>query len=252
MIPLYIVLGTAGSGRREILIDLIDNGIVSENETIALYLSKNELPSPVDDCFDARVKKLSWKFCNTHDMQADPWPENTTTIFFVTDGRGNPVDQIELIKEWITGSELTVAQIITVVNCELAQAHKELLPWYDACIHFTDKVLLNRRKNVSNKWENDFQKRFTKARYPCLFDRIKNGKLKNPAHVRCPEPRRLSQIFDDFETNDFSDSGDVETFLEENEYNENGDTEESHGDPYLKKMANGRREKKIPDVTRFL
>ena len=33
-----------------------------------------------------------------------------------------------------------------------------LLAWYDACVHFSDVVLLQRREGVANKWVSDFLK----------------------------------------------------------------------------------------------
>ena len=43
---------------------------------------------------------------------------------------------------------ITIARVITIVNCELAEKHSALLAWYEACVHFSDIVLLNRREGV--------------------------------------------------------------------------------------------------------
>jgi len=56
------------------------------------------------------------------------------------------------------GAEL--GRIFCVVNCQFAAAHPDALPWFDACVHFSDVVLLSGREGIPNKWVSDFQKRY--------------------------------------------------------------------------------------------
>ena len=123
--------------------------------------------------------------------------EGATHVFFVTDGRGNPVDQLEAFKPWMDQSGAEVARVFTVVDCQLAEKHKGLLPWYEACIHFSDVVLLTKREGVANKWMSDFQAIFKDKFYPALFRMVKAGKVKNPPMLLEPEARRMSHLFDE-------------------------------------------------------
>ena len=49
MMPLNILLGATGSGRREALQDIILNGLPESTGTTAIYLSEDESPSTVDE-----------------------------------------------------------------------------------------------------------------------------------------------------------------------------------------------------------
>lgn len=241
---LYIILGSPQSGRREVVFDLIDGGLETE-ESKAVYISSTETPSPFDEQIGALANTLvlNWEYEGF--IKAPPPPTETETIFFITDGKSNPVDQIESIKEWQGVFELNVARILTVVNCQLAQAHEELLPWYEACIHFTDYVLLNRREDVSNKWMREFQQYYERECYPCLFAYVKKGRVHNPPEVLDPESRRLSHLFDEI------DAIDTMEFDEDDLPDEIFDLT-TPTDPYLEKYDSGQRKKPIPDINDFL
>ena len=71
------------------------------------------------------------------------------------------------------GGEL--ARVLCVVHCALAEKHPALLAWYDACVHFSDVVLLQRREGVANKWVSDFLKHYQDQFMPCLFETVKAG-----------------------------------------------------------------------------
>jgi len=43
----YLILGAAGSGRREVIADLLDGGL-AEGERTAVLLAEGEAPDPVD------------------------------------------------------------------------------------------------------------------------------------------------------------------------------------------------------------
>ena len=187
---LYIILGTASSGRREVLSDLIDSGL-AEGDHAAVLLSSSEAASE----HDAKLVNMARWTWREGAIDA-ALPPGATHVFFVTDGRLDPVDQLEALQKWITAVQAEVGRVITVVNCQLAEKHAALIAWYEACIHFSDVALLNRREGVANKWMSEFQTRFKEACFPCLFEIVKTGRVKNPLVVLDPQARRMSHIFD--------------------------------------------------------
>ena len=240
----YVVLGAAGSGRRAVVADLIEGGLGATDRPAVLVSDAEagdatELPE---------VKTWKW----TGEAIEGELPAKAAPVFFVADGGANPVDQIEAFKPWLEAQGGELARVVCVVNCRLAEQHPELLAWYEACVHFSDVVLLNLREGVENKWISDFQGHFKKQFLPALFEFVKDGRVKNPSLVLEPEPRRMSHWFEteadwtvsavdgdelDEEAAD-GDEQEVELTLDE--------------DPYLARQAGGRRVKPIPDVRKFL
>jgi hypothetical protein len=141
----YLILGTPGAGRREVLADLIADGLAATDRAVTA-LSAAELPSAFDDRLGT-VVRWEWKEKALH-LELPPTDETATAapvthLFIVADGRSNPVDLIEAFKVWLTGREVELARILTLVDCQLAQRHDgPLRAWFDACIHFSDVVLL--------------------------------------------------------------------------------------------------------------
>ena len=161
------------------------------------------------------------------------------------DGRGNPVDHVEWVHVWLPTSGGQMARIITVVNCRLGLAHPELQRWYDACIHFSDVALLTCRDGVPNKWVADFSARFRKQHFPCLIELVKADEVDNPALVLEPEARRMSMLFDGQEAWPEPD--------EDEDLDEMSDADLIGAvDPYIERLATGRRAREIPDITTFL
>jgi len=179
-----------------------------------------------------------------------------THLFFITDGRRNPVDQIEAFKPWLASIGGELARVVCVVNCQLAAQHRELTAWYEACIHFSDVVLLARRDDVPNKWISDFQARFQKKFYPCLFEFVKAGRVRNPALVLEPEARRMSHYFDDPDYA-LADGASIEEGIDDEDAPRKRQSDDEieiveEPDEYLARRAGGRRVKEIPDVKKFL
>jgi hypothetical protein len=269
-VPLvYIILGAAGSGRREVLADLIDGGI-SETDRPVVLLSSAEAASEHNAKL-ANVARWTWR----EGAIDAALPPGATHVFFVTDGRQNPVDQLEALQKWITAVQAEVGRVITVVHCRLAEKHAALIAWYEACIHFSDVALLNHREGVANKWMSDFQLRFKEACYPCLFEIVKAGRVKNPLVVLDPQARRMSHIFDIDEWTGIDLEG-VEFGIEDEDEPEADDDEPAKPaggkkksnsnesplddeddwkpevEPYFELLPNGRRVKEIPDISKYL
>lgn len=189
---LYLVLGTPGSGRREVIADLIHEGF-SPDEGVLSFLPETEASSP----FDAQLGRVvRWSFEKGEALKLDcPSPCEAAFLFF--DCLSNPVDQFEAVQAWLPRSGLELGRIFCLVSCSFAQAQEGLLPWYDACIHFADVVLLNHREDVPNRWVSEFVGRYQKQHFPCLFELVKMGQVKNPAMLLEPQARRISLAFDE-------------------------------------------------------
>lgn len=245
----YLILGAAGSGRREVLADLVEAGLTEADHPVVL-LAEGEAA----DDFDARLPLgPRWNWAGGEEPLAAVVPDDATHVFFVTDGRRNPVDQIEAFKNWLSAHGRTLARAFCVVNCQLGAKQPSLLAWYDACIHFADVVFLNRREGVENKWLSDFLTHFKKQYIPALFEPVKAGRVHNPAAILEPEARRISHLFDEEQDWIFTNAdGDV---IDEEEETEDDDEEIEAApavDPYLERRIGGRRVKEIPDIARFL
>ena len=245
----YLVLGAAGSGRREVLADLIDGGF-DEGDRVAVLFAEGESTSDLDE----KLPNLGlWTWENG--LIDGTLPPGATHVFFVTHGRHNPVEQIEVFKAWLAVQGGELARVLSVVNCRLVEQNPPLLAWYEACIHFADVVLLTRREGVGNKWLSDFLAHFQGRFYPCLFEIVKaNGRLKNPRLVLDSQARRMSHFLDDEQ--DWIVTGADGEVIDADEESETEGEEEVQAapeeDPYLAKDAAGRRAKRIPDIAKYL
>ena len=243
----YLMLGAAGSGRREVIADLIEGGL-AETDRAAVLLATNEAADPADAALP-RVGRWEWR----DDAIAGTLPADATHVFFVTDGSANPVDQVEVFKAWLEAQGGELARVLCVVHTQLAEKHPALLAWFEACVHFADVVLLNRREGVGNKWLTGFLGHFEKQFYPCVFELVKHGRVKNPALVLEPQARRMSHVFDEEPNWIFTNSEGEEI----DEQEETGDDDEEieakpEEDPYLERRNGGRRVKQLPDIKKFL
>lgn len=243
----YLVLGASGSGRREVLADLIQDGL-AEGDRAVVMLESEEAAGP-NDAKLGRIERWMWR----DDMIAGTLPADATHVFFVLNGRRNPIDQIEAFKAWVEAQGGEFARSFCVINFQLVAKHPSLLAWYEACVHFSDVVFLNRREGVENKTVSDFLNHFKKLYYPCLFEMVKEGRVKNPALILVPEARRMSHIFDEEPNWVFTNAEGEEI----DEQEETGDEDEEieakpEEDPYFERRNGGRRVKEIPDIAKFL
>jgi hypothetical protein len=238
----YLVLGAAGSGRRAVLADLIEDGTAEDTRT-AVLLSATEWPNPADARFPDATR---WRMVDGTSIEAD-MPADRTHVFILFDGRMNPVDQVEAFKGWLGDRGTEVARVICIVNCQLLEKNPRLFAWYEACIYFSDVVLLNQREGVPNKWIGDFKGKFESKFYPCLFEFVRENRVKNPALVLAPVARRMSHVFDEQEWITV-DEDDDEASAEDGDESEMKPEE----DPYLERRNGGRRVHEIPHIEEFL
>ncbi|MCW5549286.1 MAG: hypothetical protein KIT44_10015 [Opitutaceae bacterium] len=244
---IYLVLGAAGSGRREVVGNLVADGLEAATERALILLAADEAPDPADAGLPA-LARWSWNEDRSLNL---PGLGDATHVFLIADGRANPVDFIEAAKTWLPLSGGELARILCVVHCQLAEKHPGLLAWYEACAHFADVLLLNRREGVANKWLSSFQNRFREQFFPFLIEPVKAGQVKNPAMILDPQARRMSHVFD--EEPNWVIAG--TTTGVDDEETEDGDEDVEivpEEDPYLERRAGGRRVREIPDIRNFL
>jgi len=235
----YLLYGIPGSGRREVLFDLIEGGL-RPDEPVLYFKPAGEAPSPFDEQIEAldNVTVVEWELKDGK-FAHGKFSAAPDRIFVVAPGTADPADVAEALKRWTERNDCPVARLLTVVHCGFLAARPEARAWHDACIHFSDMVLLNRREEAGNKWVKDFQTEYEKRRMPARFAFVKKGRVDNPPDVLDPHARRASLYFDELIP------------IEEDEF-EDMRPEDQKPDPYIERLENGRRAKPIPDIRELL
>jgi len=248
MTSVYFIIGPPGSGRRNIVRDLIENGLNDTDKAVVL-VAESEAEAPADAKLAAltntTVRRWAWTGPELPPVEgvAD------ATIFFLADSHASPIDQLEALKPWLEQRGAELARIFCTVDCQLAEKHPVLKQWFAACIHFADVVFLTKREGVANKWLSDFIRFFTDQYFPCHFVQVRTkGELTNPVWLLDPTARRVSQYFDEGES--ITDIEGLETDDDEEDADE--DTGLLPAEPYFLRDRGGRREKELPDIRTFL
>jgi len=257
----YLILGPARAGRRAIIADLIEGGLADGETAAVLLAAGDEWPDDLAQPLADRATLGHWSWAEAPRLgslgvEASPGiiaaevPAGTDVIFFVSNGRADPIDQIEAFKIWVAAQGFTLGRVITVVDCKLAESHPPLLAWFDGLIHFSDVVLLNNRDGVPNKWMSDFQERYRKLAYPALFEFVRQNRVHNPALILDEQALRVSHIFEE----------EVEWLVDDEEDMDEDDIPEGEAevevsaevDPYFERLNGGRRVKELPDIQKYL
>lgn len=230
--------------------DLIEGGLSSEDKTVVFVAAAE--PEDATEGRLGQVVRWQWSENKDNEIEAS-WPDEATVGFFISDGRASQVDQIEAFKPWMKAQEVELGRVISVLYCQLVAQHDQLLAWYDACVYFSDIMLLNRRDGVANKWISDLKTRFVKKCMPCLVEMVKKGKVHNPALVLDLQACRMSHWFDEEEDAwaALVDS-DTEIILQDDAEDDLGDELVEDVDIYLARHSSGRRVKEVPDITKFI
>lgn len=235
----YCIYGIPESGRREILFDLIESG-TQHHEPVLYFRPEAEPNNPFDEQLEAlkNVSSVTWKLKGTT-IQHGPIKAAPSKVFFLMPGTCDPADAAEALQKWTEGNQCQIARIITVVHCAFLSQNPSALSWFDACIHFSDVILLNHRADVSNKWVKDFEDGYRKHYCPARFLLVKKGRVANPFEVLEPEARRMSLYFDKLIP------------IEEDEFDDEA-PEDIKPDKYIERLENGQRACRVPDIRKYI
>ncbi|MGJ8638186.1 MAG: GTP-binding protein [Opitutaceae bacterium] len=235
----YIVYGVSDSGKREIIFDLFEEG-VPKTSNILFFQPEGEKESEFDSKINElkNVSTITWALDGVK-VKHGQINAAADVVVFMAPGSSDPADIAEAIKSWMEHNSCELGRVITVVNCSFLQNKPGALPWYQACIHFSDVILLNRREKNDNKWVKDFTTDFKKQCSPARFVLVKRGRVANPAEVLEPEARRLSLYFDELVP------------IEEDGLEEEQQPDDLKPDKYIERLASGHRAIKIPSINKF-
>ncbi|MFO7724480.1 MAG: hypothetical protein R6V45_02940 [Oceanipulchritudo sp.] len=121
----------------------------------------------------------------------------TGNVFLLLDPRQPLLDQMEDLARCLHDAACEPAKVITCVDAATAESSPKLRSWLDACIFFSDLVLIGNRTEASKRFLRDFEKRYRQKCYPCVFMFLKGpGRPASPSTVLAPDARRISQLFD--------------------------------------------------------
>ena len=220
---LYIILESPDSGGFEFLV----NGLNDFNHQGFHFL----LPESAEHKFgpDQRESVTFWSDKESTNISFNlSKNEENTDLFLFLSPFINLSDQFEsLLSQTDKPSKIEIGRIISFLDANiLPEISPQLQLWLDAVAHFSDVLCISNRSNQNGKAVKMITDRYENMRYPMetyLISQNKKGKLLN---ILNPTARRITHIFD---SPDLLDS------------------EETHlDDPYLKKLANGKREKVVP------
>jgi hypothetical protein len=252
MTSAYIILGADGSDRINTLASLIAEG-TDAGDAVRVYLNADQTDADAER-LKAAVRALDaeppqvcrWRVTG-EELSIDEPESAPATVFLVTDGRGSPVDQMEILAGLLPRLGWEVARVLAFINCALLDAHTVLTDWFKCCAHFADVALFTRREGLPNA--NAAVKKFTDAHRaehnPCLLELVKKSRVENAAAVLLPQARRFSHIFDDI------DPLDEMEFDVENLPDEPFEIKPTV-DPYFARDEVGRRCRRVLDIREFL
>jgi len=224
MSELCLVVGPAGSGRREVAEDLARHAWPEGLE--ARVIGHGTGPG------DWRMEEAGATL---------PRPASPVGVL-VTDGRRSQVDQLEAIFAAAPAAGWTIRRIVAVVDLALLQRRPETEPWVRSCLHFADAAVLVRRQDVPNAWLSAFQRLLADDYRTCLATFLpREGGLARPAELVAGDARRASLALDDL------DAVDELEFDEDNLPDEPFDLARKP-DPYFARDPSGRREMLVPDI----
>lgn len=236
----YLIFGIPDSERRSVLYDLIEGGL-QKDEQVLYFHPKDEISSSYDEQIEAldNVSIVDWELadCKVKHGKISAAPDK---IIFLAPGYADPADAAEALKAWADHNDCRIGRIITLVNCSFLAEQEKAKGWYDACIHFSDVVLLAKRQSVDNKWLKAFEARYRKACYPCHIELVSKGKAKNPVAVLDPQARRVSLYFDELIP------------IEDDEFEDDEQPEDIKPDRYIERNESGQRMYPIVKMAKLL
>jgi hypothetical protein len=183
---LFIVLGTPGSNRRDILRHSINE---SNPNSASCFIFPPEL-EPGD------LPSTQWNLVDTI-FQFEK-PEEINEWFLFLSNQLNLADQMEAVLALLDlENDLELARVLTFINSSVINSQDvEFKNWLDACAHFSDIMCFTNRQNENANQITEMMERYKNMRYP--METIILGSKKTPPidHLLAPVPLRISHIFD--------------------------------------------------------
>lgn len=220
---LYIILESPDSGGFEFLI----NGLKDFNDEGFHFLLPESTKNKVGP--DQKENITFWSDKDSTDLSFNlNENEENTNLFLFFSPYMNLTDQFEYLVDQIDkNAKVQIGRIISFLDANiLPEISPQFQLWLDAVAHFSDVLCISNRTNQNGKAVKMIIDRYENMRYPMetyLISQNKKGKILN---ILNPTARRITHIFD---SPDLLDS-----------------EETPQNDTYLKKLANGKREKGIP------
>ena len=227
----YLILGPNGSGRRALLADFIDS---LESESSVLYFKhRDEIINDYDSPLESlnAVSAVFWSVEGSK-IKHESISVSPSSIFFIAPASIDLADVMEGLKGWLSKNDCQLTRIITVIDCKSLSENNSQNSWYDAAVHFSDMVLLNRREGVSEKWIKDMVTEKKKQFHPTRFELVKKNRVNTPIDVLDTQAYRTSLYFDDLIP------------IEEDEF-EDLLPEDRKIDPYIERLESGKRSKTV-------
>ena len=220
---LYIILESPDSGGFEFLF----NGLKDFNEQGFRFLLPESAKNKVGPDQKENITFWSDKDSTNLSFNLNENEENTNLFLFFSPYM-NLTDQFEYLVDQIDKTaKVQIGRIISFLDANiLPEISPQFQLWLDAVAHFSDVLCISNRTNQNGKAVKMIIDRYENMRYPMetyLISQNKKGKILN---ILNPTARRITHIFD---SPDLLDS-----------------EETPQNDTYLKKLANGKREKGIP------
>lgn len=174
-------------------------------------------------------------------------PDEDGTTFVLLDPRKSPIDQLGHLAEQLGNCLIEPVKIITCVDCAAAEDSPQLRTWLEACIYYSDIVLLGNRSGASKPFVRDYQKNFERLCYPCLFGFLKgDGRPDKALEILAPDTRRISQLFDiQQDLPDVAPGTIIESSCDL-------DLEEQEKDPYRSPADEETPPPTIPDISKWI
>ena len=227
----YLILGPNGSGRRALLADFIDS---LESESSVLYFKhRDEIINDYDSPLESlnAVSTVFWSLEGSK-IKHESISVSPSSIFFIAPASIDLADVMEGLKGWLSKNDCQLTRIITVIDCKSLCENNSQNSWYEAAVHFSDMVLLNRREGVSEKWIKDMVTEKKNQFHPARFELVKKNRVNNPIDVLDTQAYRTSLYFDDLIP------------IEEDEF-EDLLPEDRKIDPYIERLESGKRSKPV-------
>lgn len=230
----YLIFGTRNSGRRELLHDLLEDFNDADS---TLYFRDSETPAEeIDRILESKETLHHCDFALNHckiTYTAITLKASPEKIFFLPDDTRDPADCIEALKAWLNKNQCQLTRIITLAHCQKIFESKVIDEWHQACMHFSDFVLLNQQDVVDKKWLNTWLGTLKKQFHPTRFEFIKKNKVHNPSDLLDHQVYRNSLYFDTLEQ--MPDDDDEKPY----------DLKE---DKYIERLVSGRRATPIKQI----